>query len=129
MALRQPSPKPYSLAMPAAAIHTRSPHADSAVCRRSRYAPPAPPRVRGAARRRGLSQARDGSSKEGELVFQRARRACPDAPTTRIRPRGFIVARAGRRTERIGAAVSLADMMGVTPSGTGHWTSNSGSSG
>ena len=53
----------------------------------------------------------------------------PDPPTISTRPRGTAVASLGRRTLRNGAASSLGDMTGVTPSGTGHCTLKSGSNG
>ena len=53
----------------------------------------------------------------------------PEAPMIRIRPRGFMPLRCGRRTLSVGAAMSLPDISGTMPWGTGHWTLNIGSSG
>ena len=70
-----------------------------------------------------------GSTKWAAEAAEAQTRTWPEAPMIRMRPRGFMPTRCGRRTASVGALVSLGDMTGTTPDGTGHATSKSGSRG
>eukprot|EP00962_Isochrysis_galbana_P020152 scaffold5887_cov108-Isochrysis_galbana.AAC.4 len=77
-------------------------------------------------------QGRSGMGRRHVRVQRRGaarHRTCPEAPTMSTRPRGTAVASLGLYTARVGAATSLGDMTGETPSGTGHRMPNRGSNG